>query len=177
MRLELGAGGTCRPEHPLNTEAGRKELSQNGGTGCIRGEIGKEVRRLPVGYPREDELVEVPHDRLEILSCFGRLFRQGGPQLSRFGAGEYRKGLDPFLVIGDPVYNGMTPEPELFRGHVKIFMVFHGINRRPLWSSRPPIPCPPGRGRASGSSCPVSSLKAQPPCPHSLSRAGMPVSV
>jgi hypothetical protein len=63
---------------------------------------------LPVGHPREQDLVEVAEHVRERLAVLRRRRRQARANLSRLDAGEHRKLGEALEIAGGPLKRGMT---------------------------------------------------------------------
>ena len=96
----------------------RRALAEDRRRRGVGGEVGEPARRLPVRDPRKDDLVQVPHHRLERLRALrvpapgrrdrispGSAVRDDGPS-----------SRDTFEVVGYPVDHGAPMAAELVRG-------------------------------------------------------------
>ncbi len=111
-QLELGRGGRGAPEERHLVERGREQLGQDRRLRAARREVGEEARRLPVGDPRHQHLVEVAQDRGERLPALRRRGGQRGADLARLDLREHRALADALEVAGGPVDRRVAVLPE-----------------------------------------------------------------
>ena len=104
--LELLQGGRRAPENPDLVQARDEQLGQDPGLGAGRREVGEVARALPVGDPRQQDLVQVAEHRGERLGLLGRRCRQGRPDRARLDLREHRVLADVLQVAGDPIEGG-----------------------------------------------------------------------
>src|SRR4030081_2406836 len=98
MGFELGTGRTGGPEHPLDPETGRYQLTQNRGPGAIGREVPEEVRRLPVRDSGQDPPMQSAQDLAEQLAYGRWVGRERSPDVARIHPLEDREVFDPLHV-------------------------------------------------------------------------------
>ena len=135
--FQFGAGGAGRPQHPLHPQTRREQLAQDGRAGVVGGEVGEEIRRLPMRDAGQDQPVHVREDGLEGLPLRGGVGRQRGADLPGLDRRADRQRLDALLVGRYPIHQRMAPAPKLLRAHVETGRVVHRAEHsRPGWPRR-----------------------------------------
>ena len=116
--FELGDAGGALPEEAVDPEAGGEELAQDGGPAVVAGEVGVEVRALPVGDAREDVVLKVLPDGGPGLAVLGRGGGEGIEDVARGDLSHDGPGLDGLQVVGDPIHQLVARGSELLWAHV-----------------------------------------------------------
>ena len=116
--LELGRRRRGRPQHALDAQTGREQITQDGRAGRIGREVGEEGWMLPVGDAGQDHPVEVGQHLGEVLAVLRWAGRQGPVDLAGGHLGQHRQLADPLLVVRDPVHRRVPVGPELLGSHV-----------------------------------------------------------
>ncbi len=144
------------PRQPQYAKPGTQEVPQHGGQRPVRGKITVEIRVLPMGQARHDQLIHVLDNRVEGLALLRRGRRQGRLQVTGLDLGHDRTLMHGLAVIGDQVDQLMAILAKLFGGHA----------RAPVVGASPPDggQCAPAAGREQ---CRARRLREEPRLAHS----------
>jgi hypothetical protein len=117
--LDLGQRGARRPVEPELRETGAREVAEDRREQAVRREVRKETRVLEMTQCRQDQPVEVRHDRVERLRALGRCRGQRSAQRA-MGLRRQRgivPGVHALAKVRDPVDELMTTAAEFIGGH------------------------------------------------------------
>jgi len=125
--LELGRGRRGPPENLGHVEGRRQKLGQDPRLRPRRREVGEEPGMLPVGDPRQQDLVEVAEHGREGLAHLGRRLREGLSDLPGLDLGQHRQFTYALEVGRRPLERRRTivakahPSSFLICAHVRVF--------------------------------------------------------
>jgi len=115
--LELRCRRARLPQHPVDAQAGRQHLAQDGRAAVVGREIGEEARVVPVRDAGHDVALEVRQDARHGLAFLGRGVGQRVQQVPGSAAAAHGVAVGMFEIVGDPVDHFVRVSAELLGFH------------------------------------------------------------
>jgi len=116
--FQLGCRRAAFPEHRICIQCGREQLAENPRSRGRDREVGVKVRMVPMGDSREDQVSEVPENRVHRFTSRRPDIGKQALQFPRMATGQHQISSWILKIVSNPLQQVMAVAAEVFGQHV-----------------------------------------------------------